>query len=64
MEHEKSLQFMQIAMKYIPDAKQTLDELGIELSFDHFQPMLDLLTKVMADAYQLGVEEAEQKTKI
>ena len=59
--HPKSMEFMQIAMKYLPEAKQMLDETGIELTMDKLQPMIDMLTKVMADAYELGKEEALQQ---
>ncbi|QOR67559.1 competence protein ComG [Cytobacillus suaedae] len=56
--HPKSMEFMQIAMKYLPEAKQMLDDTGIELTMDKLQPMIDMLTKVMADAYELGKQEA------
>ncbi|MCA1031050.1 ComZ family protein [Bacillus timonensis] len=60
MDHPKSMQFMQIAMKYFPEAKSVFDEAGIELSLEKMQPMLGLFTKVMAEAYELGKEEALQ----
>jgi competence protein ComZ len=55
---EQNMQFMQIAMKYLPEAKQILDETGVELSVEHVQPVLTLLTKVMNDAYELGKQDA------
>ncbi|MFP7734628.1 ComZ family protein [Priestia aryabhattai] len=55
---EQNMQFMQIAMKYLPEAKQILDETGVELSMEHVQPVLSLLTKVMNDAYELGKQDA------
>ncbi|MCM3193691.1 ComZ family protein [Priestia megaterium] len=55
---EQNMQFMQIAMKYLPEAKQILDETGVELSMEHVQPVLALLTKVMNDAYELGKQDA------
>ncbi|MCM3773510.1 MULTISPECIES: ComZ family protein [Priestia] len=55
---EQNMQFMQIAMKYLPEAKQILDETGVELSMEHVQPVLTLLTKVMNDAYELGKQDA------
>lgn len=61
LEQQKSMQFMQIAMKYLPEAKGTLDELGVELTMDKVQPFLTLLTKVMDDAYELGKAEALQE---
>ncbi|MGP1906618.1 ComZ family protein [Metabacillus sp. JX24] len=56
----KTLEFMQIAMKYLPEAKAKLDEAGIEIRAEHLQPMMELLTKVMKDAYELGKNEAEK----
>ena len=55
---EQNMQFMQIAMKYLPEAKQILDETGVELSMEHVQPVLTLLTKVMNEAYELGKQDA------
>ncbi|KZZ83732.1 MULTISPECIES: ComZ family protein [Bacillaceae] len=57
-QHEKQMEFMQIAMKYFPEAKQQLDELGLELSMEHIQPLLGLFNKVMAEAYDLGKQDA------
>ncbi|MDX5476646.1 MAG: ComZ family protein [Bacillaceae bacterium] len=56
----KQMQFMQIAMKHLPEAKQMLDETGIELNLEHLQPFMSLLTKVMDEAYELGKQEALQ----
>ena len=56
----KQMQFMQIAMKHLPEAKQMLDKTGIELSVEHLQPFMTLLTKVMDEAYELGKQEALQ----
>ena len=55
---EQNMQFMQIAMKYLPEAKQILDETGVELSMEHVQPVLTLLTRVMNDASELGKQDA------
>lgn len=54
----KQMQFMQISMKYLPEAKALLDETGIELDMTKLQPVMELLTKVMSDAYDLGRQEA------
>ncbi len=51
------MQFMQIAMKYLPEAKSFLDEKGIELAMEDLQPMLQLLLNVMSEAYELGKNE-------
>lgn len=59
-QQEKAMQFMQIAMKYLPEAKEMLDELGVEITMDKIQPMLTLLTKVMSDAYELGKAESSE----
>ncbi|WP_110114568.1 ComZ family protein [Bacillus sp. CGMCC 1.16541] len=56
--NEQQMQFMQIAMKYLPEAKELLDNTGVELSMEHLQPVMELLTKVMNDAYELGKQEA------
>ncbi|KOO50286.1 ComZ family protein [Priestia koreensis] len=58
---EQNIQFLQIAMKYLPEAKQLLDESGIELSMDKLQPIMELFNKVMADAYELGKQDALQE---
>lgn len=55
---EMNMQFMQIAMKYMPDAKAFFDSKGIEMSMDDLQPMAELLLKVMNDAYELGKESS------
>jgi competence protein ComZ len=60
MDSQKQMQFMQIAMKYLPEAKAILDDSGIELDMAKLQPVIELLTKVMSDAYELGKEEAKQ----
>lgn len=58
---DKSLQFMQIAMKYFPEAKEQLDQAGVELSMDLIQPFMNLFTKVMQEAYELGLEDARSE---
>ncbi|WP_420490257.1 ComZ family protein [Neobacillus drentensis] len=55
---DKNLQFMQIAMKYLPEAKEQLDQAGVELSMELIQPFMNLFTKVMQEAYELGREDA------
>ncbi|KOP81725.1 ComZ family protein [Cytobacillus solani] len=55
---DKTLEFMQIAMKYIPEAKQQLDGAGIELSLEMIQPFMTLFTKVMTEAYEMGKADA------
>lgn len=57
---QKTMQFMQIAMKYLPEGKELLEKSGIELNMDNLQPMMDLLIKVMSDAYELGKNEASE----
>jgi len=61
---EQSLQFMAIAMKYLPEAKQQLDKAGIELSMEVIQPFMDLFTKVMQDAYELGKQDARKEMNL
>ncbi|EKN65397.1 ComG operon repressor ComZ [Neobacillus bataviensis LMG 21833] len=55
---DKTLQFMQIAMKYLPEAKDQLDQAGVELSMELIQPFMDLFTNVMQEAYELGRADA------
>ncbi|WP_078430319.1 ComZ family protein [Alkalihalobacterium alkalinitrilicum] len=55
---ELQMKFMQIAMKYIPEGKAILDEKGIELNMEDLQPMVNMLVKVMNEAYELGKEES------
>ena len=55
---DNTLQFMQIAMKYLPEAKEQLDHAGVELSMDLIQPFMELFTKLMQEAYDLGKEDA------
>ena len=50
---------MQIAMKYLPEAKQKLESSGIELSMETIQPMMELFTKVMGEAYELGKKDGQ-----
>ncbi len=55
---DNTLQFMQIAMKYLPEAKEQLDQAGVELSMELIQPFMNLFSKVMQEAYELGKEDA------
>ena len=52
--NDKTMEFMQIAMKYLPEAQQKLQEAGIELTMDNLQPFFTLFTNVMNEAYELG----------
>jgi competence protein ComZ len=55
---DNSMKFLQIAMKYFPEAQQQLNQAGVELSMEMIQPLMTLFTKVMNEAYELGKEEA------
>lgn len=59
--NDKTMEFMQIAMKYLPEAQQKLQEAGIELTMDNLQPFFTLFTKVMNDAYELGKADASKE---
>jgi competence protein ComZ len=59
---DKTLEFMQIAMKYLPEAKEQLDKSGVELSMDLIEPFMNLFTKVMQDAYELGFEDGRKES--
>lgn len=52
------MQFLQVAMKYLPEAKGILEGNGVELDMAKAQPVLELLMKVMNDAYELGRQDA------
>lgn len=60
---DKSLQFMMIAMKYLPEAKEQLDKSGVELSMELIEPFMNIFTKVMQEAYELGREDALSEVK-
>jgi competence protein ComZ len=58
---DKTLQFMQIAMKYLPEAKEQLDKSGVELSMELIEPFMNLFTKVMQEAYELGLADGRKE---
>ncbi|MBT2697110.1 ComZ family protein [Bacillus sp. ISL-40] len=58
---DKTFQFMQIAMKYLPEAKEQLDTAGVELSMELIEPFMNLFTKVMQEAYELGLAEGRKE---
>ncbi len=58
---EKNLEFMQIAMKYLPEAQEKMKEAGIEFSPAMAEPFLGMFLKVMQEAYDLGKKEALAK---
>lgn len=60
MDQERNMKFMQIAMKYLPEAQTMLKDKGIEVDMDMMQPMLNVLLKVMNDAYELGATEGNK----
>lgn len=57
-DQELNMKFMQLAMKHLPKGKEFLEQQGIELSMEDLQPMLHLLLNVMAEAYDLGKQDA------
>jgi competence protein ComZ len=59
--NDKTMEFMQIAMKYLPEAQAQLQESGIELTLDNLQPFFTLFTKVMNEAYELGKADAAKE---
>ncbi|MFD0048853.1 ComZ family protein [Actinomycetes bacterium NPDC127524] len=61
MNQDKTMEFMGIAMKYFPEAKAKLEEAGVPFSMELAQPFMDLFTKVMYEAYELGLKDAETK---
>ena len=61
MAQDKTMEFMQIAMKYLPEAKERMEQAGIEVSIESLQPFMGIFAKAMNDAYELGCKEATQK---
>lgn len=59
--NDKTMEFMQIAMKYLPEAQQQLEAAGVELTMDTIQPLFTLFTKVMNEAYELGKADAAKE---
>ncbi|MBN6887553.1 competence protein ComZ [Cytobacillus horneckiae] len=58
MQNDKTMEFMQLAMKYMPEAKEELEKSGIELSLEMVQPFMNLFSKVMNEAYEMGKADA------
>ncbi|WP_221563819.1 ComZ family protein [Alkalihalobacillus sp. TS-13] len=58
MNQERNMKFMQIAMTHLPEAKQMMEDKGMQLSMEDIQPLLNMLMNVMNDAYELGRTEA------
>jgi competence protein ComZ len=61
MNDQKNMEFLQIAMKYLPEAQEKLKGAGIDLSMEMIQPLMDLFLKVMNEVYELGKKEALKK---
>ena len=56
-----SLEFMNIAMKYFPEGKEKLKSVGIDVSISQLPIFMDLFTKVMDEAYEMGKKDALKK---
>jgi competence protein ComZ len=61
MHNDKTMEFMTIAMKYFPEAQAKLKESGIDVSMEAAMPFMELFKKVMTEAYELGLKDAENK---
>ncbi|MDP4164754.1 MAG: ComZ family protein [Bacillota bacterium] len=61
---DKTMQFMQIAMKHFPEAKEQMDQAGVEFPMEMLQPFMALFTKVMTEAYELGKEDAKKEMNL
>ncbi|MGN1401502.1 MAG: ComZ family protein [Bacillus sp. (in: firmicutes)] len=57
----KQNEFLKIAMKHFPEAKVRLKEAGIDVSLNMLPAFMDLFTKVMGDAYELGIKEGRRR---
>ena len=53
----KQTEFMNIAMKHFPEAQERLRQAGIQISIGMLPAFMDLFTKVMEEAYELGRKE-------
>ncbi|MGM7636196.1 ComZ family protein [Bacillus sp. Hm123] len=60
MNENKNVEFMQIAMKYLPEAQEKLKEADVEFSMDLMEPFMGMFLKVMNEAYELGKKEAKE----
>ncbi|MFK2825823.1 ComZ family protein [Bacillus sp. B190/17] len=60
MNENKNMEFMQIAMKYLPEAQEKLKASGIDFSMDLIEPFMGMFLNVMNEAYELGKKEAQQ----
>ena len=54
----KEKEFMKIAFKHFPEAKAKLKSEGVDVSLDMIPAFMDLSTKVMNEAYELGAQDA------
>ncbi|GLY11293.1 ComZ family protein [Bacillus badius] len=63
MNENKNMEFVQIAMKYLPEAQEKLKEAGIDFSVDLIEPFMGLFLNVMNEAYELGKQDAQQENQ-
>lgn len=57
---DNQMKFMKIAMKHFPEAKKRLKAVDIDVSIDMLPVFMDLFTKVMNEAYELGKKDARK----
>ena len=61
MQHKRQKEFMEIAMRHFPEGKERLKKAGINLSITMIPAFIDLFTKVMDEAYELGRKDARRE---
>ncbi|MBD3110328.1 competence protein ComG [Bacillus sp. AGMB 02131] len=61
MSRKRQMEFMNIAMKYFPEGKERLKSVGIDVSLNQLPIFMDLFTKVMDEAYEMGRRDALNK---
>ncbi|ASV66240.1 ComZ family protein [Cytobacillus kochii] len=61
MSNDKTMEFMQIAIKYLPEANAELEKSGVNLSMEMIQPFMTMFTQVMNEAYELGKADAQKE---
>ncbi len=61
LSRKRHMEFMNIAMKYFPEGKEKLKSVGIDVSISQLPIFMDLFTKVMDEAYEMGKKDALKK---
>ncbi|WP_240374839.1 ComZ family protein [Bacillus piscicola] len=60
MDQELNAKFMGMAMEHLQEGRAFIEKKGIELEMTDYQELLELLMKVMHDAYNMGLEDGKK----